>query len=203
MINGGYDYGYKECECFWGLKPGSLIKRLESTIQDYSSLNILDLGAGEGKNSIYFARKGAKVKAVEISKDAIKNGEKLWNSDNLEWINKNINELEVQSNIYDVVISYGLAHCMKSQKEVDNLIELMKRTLKKEGIAIFCSFNDGSHDLAGHPKTFNPLLLSNEYYNNKFKDFEIIYSSDKLLFEKHPHNDIEHHHSLTRIIAKK
>ncbi len=46
------------------------LKRKEGV--DLSSLSVLDLGAGTGKNAIYLAERGAKVFGIELSKEAVK-----------------------------------------------------------------------------------------------------------------------------------
>ena len=46
------------------------LKRKEGA--ELSSLNVLDLGAGTGKNAIYLAERGAIVTGIELSKEAVK-----------------------------------------------------------------------------------------------------------------------------------
>ena len=46
------------------------LKRKEGI--ELSSLNVLDLGAGTGKNAIYLAERGAKAFGIELSKEAVK-----------------------------------------------------------------------------------------------------------------------------------
>lgn len=203
MIDGGYDSGYKYSECFWGSTPGSLIIELEKHLKSFKGKKVLDLGCGEAKNSYYLANKGCTVDASDISEDAIKNAMKTFGK------NKNVNlqisnalETTILSHQYDIIIAYGLFHCLNNYEEVKILIENCLNGLKTDGYMIVCAFNSREQDLSAHPN-FNPLLLNHKEYLNFFINHEILFSSDKDLHEKHPHNNIPHKHSMTRLLIKK
>ncbi len=48
-MSGGYDDGYRECPCFWGDEPGSLVRVLCDHIGPVRGFAVLDAGCGEGK----------------------------------------------------------------------------------------------------------------------------------------------------------
>lgn len=202
MINGGYDSGYLNCPCFWGESPGSLVQQLDSFI-DYSlPLSVLDIGCGEGKNSIFFARKGAKVVAMDISEAALNNAKRAWKDHNLvNWILSDVRKSSIEGK-YDIVIAYGLFHCYESFEEIKSGINKIKMATKENGYNLLCAFNDRHQDLSAHPG-FSPTLLNHDFYEAAYSDWEIMYVSDEDLYETHPHNNIPHSHSLTRLIAKK
>jgi hypothetical protein len=56
--------------------------------------------------------------------------------------------------------------------------------------------------LSAHPG-FSPCLLSHADYTTAFSGWEILADSDSDLTERHPHNNIEHTHALTRLLARK
>jgi HB1, ASXL, restriction endonuclease HTH domain len=119
-----------------------------------------------------------------------------------EWVVADALDYIAPNAPYDVVIAYGLAHCLASDKDIMRLISRIRNLTKMLGHNIVCAFNNRSHDLTAHPG-FVPTLLSHEQYLSFYCDWEIISSSDETLNEIHPHNAIPHHHSLTRIIARK
>ena len=202
-MSGGYEEGYKNCPCFWGREPGSLLKILSNFKTDFRNLRVLDLGCGEGKNSIYFARRGAFVRALDISKKAIENAKKAWPDDKqILWEIADAESIELLKEEHDIVVSYGLLHCLKSKENIIELIEKLKKTTKTGGYQIVCAFNDRFQDLSAHPG-FNPTLLSHSFYLKSFSDWEILNVSDSDLEETHPHNNLKHKHSLTRLIARK
>jgi SAM-dependent methyltransferase len=198
---GGYDEGYEAVTSFWGTKPGSLVGDFLAT-RDAVGLRVLDVGAGEGKNSAAFFRAGAEVTAVECSAAAIRNGRRLFPNDSIKWMHRDAIELDYPTNSYDVVISYGLMHCLSSEGLVRRLISDLQLALVPGGTFILVSFNSGSHDLSAHPG-FHPLLLDHDWFVSVFAGWKFISLSDSMLFETHPHNNIPHHHSLTRLMAVK
>lgn len=203
MKNGGYDEGYSAVPCFWGEDPGSLVKLFLERHSVKGDL-VLDLGCGEGKNANAFAAAGATVIAVDCSLDAITNGKNVFEGSPIEWCVADATSFgALQSDkTYDVVVAYGLLHCMSSEAEAEALINDVKRVTKADGTVILVAFNDRSQDLSAHPG-FEPLLMPHDWYAAKFGSWQTKILTDTDLHETHPHNGIPHHHSLTRLIARK
>jgi tellurite methyltransferase len=199
---GGYDDGYANCPCFWGREPGSLVQRLIA-LAPLSGQRVLDVGCGEGKNAIHLARLGAKVTAVEISALALANAAKAWfDQDLVTWIQQDARAIVLQPESYDVVIMYGLLHCLASVREIDDVVSNMKAATRAAGVHVVCALNDRSQDLSAHPG-LHPTLLRHRDYLAFYVDWEILFESDSDLHEVHPHNNVPHTHSLTRILVKK
>ncbi len=201
---GQYDLEYSNCPCFWGTAPGKYVKYIPDFIK---SGNILDLGAGEGKNSIYLAELGFKVTAVEISQYAIGNFNKRVETLNetvktkLEMIHQDVLTFETASK-YDVVIAYGLLHCLPSIEAVETLAKKIKKWVKPNGIIVIVAFNDELMvpDVQNY---LEPTLLPKSYFESMFSGFEILKYENDIITETHPTSKIEHRHSLTRMIVRK
>jgi cyclopropane fatty-acyl-phospholipid synthase-like methyltransferase len=205
MIDGGYDSGYRVCPCFWGSDPGSLIARLTEIIPCFKGLQVLDAGCGEGKNALFLAGKGAVVQAYDISQLAIQHAEDLKSghqTENVSFHAQDIRTIHLGMSFFDVVIAYGLMHCLPDEDEIRSLSALLQNATKEGGYIILCAFNDRLQDLSAHPG-FNPTLLPHTAYLGLFAVWETVEASDKDLHETHPNNDIPHTHSMTRIIARK
>ena len=199
--DGGYDEGYLAITGFWGTDPGSLVRDYLSK-NDVSGLRVLDVGAGEGKNAAAFARAGSKVEAVECSLAAIKNGQQLFPQDAIEWVHSDVLRIDYTNSPYDVIVSYGLTHCLPSEATARHVVAQLQSALDSGGTFILVSFNSGSHDLTAHPG-FRPLLLDHGWFVKMFDGWRFEHLSDSILSETHPHNNIRHHHSLTRLTAIK
>lgn len=201
-MGGGYDEGYKACPCFWGNEPGSLITRLETILGDFSNLSVLDAGCGEGKNSAYIARREAKVHAIDVSEIGLRNAKEMWaNTKNITWEIEDVCSSDFEKNKYHVIIAYGLLHCLSSDKEIEYLVRKFQAATKQGGYHVICSFNDRHQDLSAHPN-FHPTLAKHDFYINLYDGWDILYDSNEILEEIHPHNNIKHSHSLTRLIAR-
>lgn len=200
-LNGGYDQGYSAVKGFWGTTPGSLVSRFISLNRSVG-LKVLDVGAGEGKNAAALAAEGASVDALECSEYAIGNGRDLFDDRNIKWIQCDARIFSYEVEYYDLVVCYGLIHCMENEISAESLILSLQNSLKSGGTFLLVSFNDGSHDMTAHPG-FDPLLLKHDWFLAKFEGWKLEVSSDSLLYELHPHNNISHHHSLTRLYAVK
>jgi len=202
-MTGGYDDGYCACDCFWGREPSSLVKLLASQLGSVCGLTVLDAGCGEGKNAAFLAHQGAQVSAFDISTTALENARKAWeNSDRIHWETADIRSIPLPEGTFDIVIAYGLLHCLASSGEISAVVNKLKAATKPRGFAILCAFNNRSQDLTAHPG-FKPCLMPHEFYLGLFSDWDIILSTDNDLTEIHPHNMIEHTHSMTRILARK
>jgi SAM-dependent methyltransferase len=200
-ISGGYDEGYKAIKGFWGTSPGSLVSHLLKSY-DASGRVVLDVGAGEGKNAAAFAGFGAHVDALECSSAAIGNGRELFPHAEINWIQADVTSYVYPECYYDVIVCYGLIHCLQNEAVANKLVRSLQNSLKGGGFFILASFNNGSHDFSAHPE-FEPLLLENDWFLNHFNKWNVEIISNSILFETHPHNLIPHHHSMTRLIAAK
>lgn len=202
LRDGGYDDGYSAVPCFWGTDPGSLIVEFLKEIGVAKGSRVLDLGCGEGKNAVAFSKAGCLVDAVDCSDRAIENGRAAFPDPTISWLLDDVSALALPALSYAVVVSYGLLHCLRDKAEVQRVIEKAKDATIPGGHHIVCTFNDRSHDLRGHPG-FAPLLLEHNWYLAQYASWETYKASDRDLVEAHPHNHIRHHHSVTRLVARK
>src|SRR5258707_12484988 len=103
-VNGGYDSGYKSCDCFWGTEPSSLVKALAPHVYRFSGLRVLDAGCGEGKNAAFFSKQGAVVTAVDLSALAISHAKRDWQTlAGIAWVQADIRTLDFGAQPYEVV----------------------------------------------------------------------------------------------------
>lgn len=126
----------------------------------------------------------------------------MWTNSQVQWVKADIRRLNLKSDMYDLVVAYGLLHCLTSEEEVATVVENLQLTTKPGGYNIICAFNDRSQDLSAHPD-FHPLLLSHERYLSFYERWSLLEVTDADLEETHPHNLIPHSHSMTRFIARK
>lgn len=63
-----WEEAYRDVESLWGLKP-------DFELAEYADLvpkgKVLDLGIGEGRNALFFAKKGYEVEGFDMSQTAV------------------------------------------------------------------------------------------------------------------------------------
>lgn len=198
-----YDEGYLACPCLWGETPGSLVQEFVKISGSLAGRVILDAGCGEGKNAIFLARAGARILATDASSLAIANGQQRWPSEpNVTWQVFDVLKQQFSAEEFDVVVAYGLLHCLPSREAIYSCVASLQTATKRGGYNIICAFNSREQDLSAHPG-FNPYLLDHTEYVRVYAGWDLVICTDRTLHETHPHNNIPHHHSLTRILAKK
>jgi SAM-dependent methyltransferase len=110
----------------------------------------LELGCGEGRNSFYMARQGCEVDAIDISNEAINNALEKAKSKNVEinFLCKNVFELEVSKKTYDLVYDSGLMHHLLPHRRIQ-YIELLNDVLKAKGYFGLICFAPGFKSIGG------------------------------------------------------
>lgn len=199
---GGYEEGYRGAPCLWGTEPGSLVMALIGRAA-VAGRTVADLGAGEGKNAYFLAGRGAEVTAVEVSAEAIDNGVKRFGRcPHVHWNHADATSFEMAPESFDIVICYGLLHCLPTESLVRSEIVRYQTGTAIGGWHVLCAFNDRHQELTAHPG-FDPTLLPHETYTELYSAWDLFVESDTDLTETHPHNRIPHTHSMTRILARK
>lgn len=203
MADCGYDEGYIVCPCFWGDKPAGMVLEALALLGKGEDRRALDLGCGEGKNAAAIARAGFQVLAIDKSHAAISNAMKAFSKDCVNWLVSDLRGISGPRDNFDLIIATGSLHCLSSEEEISQAVAAMQRMTKISGINVLYSFNDGPQDMGGHDKAFHPTLLSHEKYLKFYDTWEIIHSTNITQRDEHPHNGVEHFHSITRILARR
>ncbi|MGD1836558.1 MAG: methyltransferase domain-containing protein [Nitrososphaeraceae archaeon] len=198
---GQYDVEYSKCKCFWGESPGKFVLLIKRYLHDGT---ILDLGAGEGKNSIYLSQNGFKIIAIECSKFAINNFKRLLKNKPIQDISiicSDVRTFETTKK-FDCVIAYGLLHCLSNKTDISNLVNKMKKWTKVEGINVIVSFT-AEIPIPNVQSYLNPCFIKKHELEKWYKDWEILKMEEEIINELHPTTKIEHQHSVIRLIARK
>jgi len=103
------------------------------------SSKILDIGAGAGEYSIYFARKGYEVSAIELSENNINSFKrKVLSDDKIDLVQGNALDLSrYQDHSFDVVLLFGPLYHLKKNEDKQRCISEAKRVCKPNGKLFF------------------------------------------------------------------
>lgn len=160
------------------------MERLEFNEKDYNALEgaihvnryfsvkhlckgkkVLDLACGEGYGSYLLSKWGAKnVVGVDISKESIKNANKNFKKENIEFIVSNVEKLTlIKENDFDLIVSFETIEHLKNP---ELFLKEIKRVLKPNGSIVISCPNDYFYYPTEEEK--------NEFHLKKytFEDFE-------------------------------
>jgi SAM-dependent methyltransferase len=127
---------------FSDLPDENLVSYFQENI--FKAGNVLELGCGPGRNAIYFAQQGCIVDAIDISQESIKWAQErvIEHHLNINFIRKNIFDLNIKEGKYDVVYDSGCFHHIAPHRRM-SYIELIKKALKKDGFFALTCFVPG------------------------------------------------------------
>lgn len=140
--HGYYDDRYKKDEYFWGLQPNETCYEIMKLKPPTRPLKVLDIGCGEGKDAVFFARNGYQVTAFDLSLDGIEKGKRLaeQTGTHVDFFQADLNDYRLQDN-YDIIFSSGVFDYMKPDLRV-NIIEHLKEHTAEDGINAIKVFVD-------------------------------------------------------------
>lgn len=132
------------------LRPNNFARRAFALLKP-SHNTLLDLGCGNGQDSMYFAKKGLKVTAVDWAESGLDNVRKIAvqkNIKSLEVVQQNLTHLDFPAHSFDVIYAHLSLHYFDDQttKEIFNGVY---RILKKDGL-LFVKCKSVDDRLYGH-----------------------------------------------------
>lgn len=205
---------YKNKDFYWGLKPDTTLKK----VIKYAPRGIaLDIGAGEGRNSIFLAKNNFNVIAIDAIKEGLIKLKHFANKQNLEINTKTIDIKKFKfSHSYSLIISIAAIDFLK-QSEIKQIIKKIKKKLAINGIVYFSVFSIKDPSLnfikksklqpVGKNTFYIPKIKSFKHFFTKnelkkyFNDFKIIYLKEKRI--KDTSHGEPHFHNIIELIAKK
>lgn len=118
-----------------GLKAAGEWHELKKMLPDFNEKRVLDLGCGFGWHCRYAIEQGAKsVVGIDISEKMIKKAKEMTKSPLIEYIVKPIEDIDYDSNSFDVVISSLAFHYIES---FDDICKKVNKCLPKGGEFVF------------------------------------------------------------------
>ena len=105
-----YDEQYKGKSYYWSERPSAICFEVLKHLPPVKPLKLLDIGCGEGRNAVFFARNGYEVHAFDFSKKGVEKtiglGKRI--GVELKVFEADINDFRLNES-YDVLFSTGMA----------------------------------------------------------------------------------------------
>lgn len=106
---------------------------------DWSSLHILETGAGRGGLSLLLAKLGAKVTLIDFSPSALKQAETIFAAEGLEvnTIVADVTHPDIEIGIkFDLIVDSHLLHCITKDPDRSSYYRLISDHLTERGIFV-------------------------------------------------------------------
>lgn len=153
-----YDDLYAKKDNVFGMgKPSDIVAHVPNYI---SGGTVFDIGAGEGRNSLFLAHKGFVVEAVDISEKGIEKLRTLAEKESLH-IDAHVGDIQEEqiTKNYDVIVSSFMLHHLNTDSS-RTLIRQMQEHTNEGGLNVISTFTKEGDFYKKDPTTkrFYPAL---------------------------------------------
>ncbi len=124
-----YEERYKGAEYYWGVKPSFMCLEVLRILPPDRPLRVLDVGCGEGKDAVFFAKNGYKVSAFDITQSGIDKAKRLAERHGvgIDFFRADILDYRLE-NEFDVIFCSGVLHYVPEDLRGDILDNWKRHT---------------------------------------------------------------------------
>ena len=135
-----YEKQYGGDDYYWGVVPSTMCLKVLELLPPERPLKLLDIGCGEGKDAVFFARCGYDVSAFDISEMGLEKLKKLADSArvNVRTFRANVWDYRLDE-CYDILYSSGVLHYIKPELR-DEIMENYKTHVNANGLVALHTF---------------------------------------------------------------
>ncbi len=196
-----YDERYEHPGYYWGKIPSNSCYRVLQILPPDRPLRLLDIGCGEGRNAVFFARNGYQVTAFDTSARGIEKTKQLAADVGvpIEAFAADINEFRL-TEPFDVLFSTGVLQYVPPEQRKD-LFDNYRAYTSPGGLNVFSVFvkkpfiqKAPDAERTAYKWISGELLT---YYN----EWKIEYCTEEIF--DCMSSGIPHRHAVNRIVARK
>lgn len=210
-----YDKSYSSHKAVFGEKPEKILVDFYTQIDN--SAPILDIGAGQGRHSLFLARKGYAVEALEPSEVGIKQIQETAekNSYPIFLSHCNLSTFEPKTDYYSAVLIFGILQIL-TRDEINSLITTMYDWVAEESLIFITAFSTENASYAVH-KNNDKEIGKNSFVDSDgmvrtylepneilelFPNYKVLHHKE-FLTEMHHHGDGEmHQHAMIEAVFR-
>lgn len=139
-VEADYDERYKKEGYYWGLMPNRICYDIMKILPPIKPYRVLDIGCGEGKDAVFFAKCGYDVTAFDISEQGIEKAKKLAEHNQVEINFFKADILDYRPDTeFDIIFSSGVFHFLSKEKR-NEICSSLKEHTSENGINVLNVF---------------------------------------------------------------
>lgn len=178
MIGNPVNYDKKFKENFPKF-PAKLDLELKRYLNLVPGKEVLDLGIGQGRNSIPLAELGFNVTGVDYSTKCLEICKNTCNKLNL--VKSDIRTFDIEKDKYDMILSGYVLHFLHKNDSYQ-IIKNIKNNLENNGIVYISVFSLEDPKFSKHSTSSDFEILDNNILHNKVNDTYVsFFSKDEVL----------------------
>lgn len=166
MFGNSFNYDNKKCENFPILKV-QFDSELKRFIHFVPGKEVLDLGIGQGTNSIPLFKQGFNITGVDCSYKCLNICRE--NCSGLNLIKSDIRTFEIEKNKYDLILSRYVLHFLHKNDSY-KIIENMKKNIKPNGLIYISVFSTEDFRIKRFSVNSDFEEFENHIFHNKIND---------------------------------
>lgn len=179
MIGNPVDYDKKFNDNNFPIFPPKFDYELKRYLNLLNGKEVLDLGIGQGRNSIFLANLGFNVTGVDYSNKCL---EICRNAcDKLNLIQSDIRTFPIEKNKYDLILSRCVLHFFH-KNDTHQIINNIKNNIKANGLVYIYVFSIDDPRYKKHTNSPNFEILDNNILHNIIDDTYVsFFTKDEIL----------------------
>lgn len=129
-VKADYDARYSTEEYYWGLMPNRICYEIMKVLPPVRPYRVLDIGCGEGKDAVFFAKCGYAVTAFDMSGQGLDKAKRLaeHNQVQVDFFKADLFDYRPDAD-FDIIFSSGVFHFMQENVRQELCDSLKAHTL--------------------------------------------------------------------------
>lgn len=178
MIGNPVDYDKKYNGTF-PQYPAKLDQELKRFLKLVPGKEVLDLGIGQGMNSIPLSKLGFNVTGIDYSIKCLEICKQ--NCPEINLVQSDIRNFDIENNKYDLILSRCVLHFLHKNDSY-NIVEMIKNKIKQNGLIYIQVFSLEDPRFKEHSKSSNFEILENNILHNINNDTYVsFFTKDEIL----------------------
>ncbi|OWR30736.1 XRE family transcriptional regulator [Saccharibacillus sp. O23] len=196
-----YEEAYQTQDYYWGTEPNSACYQVLRLMPPTRRLKLLDIGCGEGKDAVFFARNGYEVSAFDVSDAGIAKTKALAEKVGvpIHVFKADLSDYRLETH-YDIIFSSGVLHYLKPEYRRD-VFDNYKKFTNPGGLHVLNVFVHKPFIAPPPEKEPNAFKWHSGELLGHYRDW-LIEDSSEIVFDCDS-SGISHQHAMAKMMAKK